>query len=214
MNDSILIKFTDLRTIQQLSKTITNFKKDEISQLKIFKAIFHKYQTDFFKNILRKTTIFSLENSTDYLLDNLIIKNERCLSFDSEDKENFDSSNKMNHPKNPEKNKTKKSLKITSENFRLSEIQSVNDVEMNFQNSKDKKKNEKILDYTVDLERIMQGNERRTTIMIRNIPNRYTQESLLKVIDVKFQGQYDFFYLPMDFKVIFFFYYFNIILIY
>lgn len=201
MNDSIIIKFADLRSIQQLSKTITNFKKDEISQLKVFKAIFHKYQTDFFKNILAKTTIFSIENSTDYLMDNLMSKTERCSSFDYEDKENFNYSYKMNYSANQEMNKNKKSLKITSENFRLSEIQSVNDVEMNFPNSKDKRKNDKIIDYTVDMEKIMQGNERRTTIMIRNIPNRYTQESLLKVIDVKFQGQYDFFYLPMDFKV-------------
>ncbi|CAK9028663.1 unnamed protein product [Durusdinium trenchii] len=38
-----------------------------------------------------------------------------------------------------------------------------------------------------------------TTLMLRHIPNKYSQSSLLKEIDFKgFQGKYDFFYMPMD----------------
>uniref|UniRef100_A0A7S4SWG0 Mei2-like C-terminal RNA recognition motif domain-containing protein n=1 Tax=Alexandrium monilatum TaxID=311494 RepID=A0A7S4SWG0_9DINO len=38
-----------------------------------------------------------------------------------------------------------------------------------------------------------------TTMMLRNIPNKYTQNSLLKEINESgFAGAYDFFYLPMD----------------
>lgn len=38
-----------------------------------------------------------------------------------------------------------------------------------------------------------------TTMMMRNIPNKYTQGSLLQEIDeFGFAGRYDFFYLPMD----------------
>ena len=36
---------------------------------------------------------------------------------------------------------------------------------------------------------------------IRNIPNKYTQRMLLDEIDLDFLGTYDFFYLPIDFKV-------------
>jgi hypothetical protein len=40
----------------------------------------------------------------------------------------------------------------------------------------------------------------RTTVMIRNIPNKYKQICLMKEINVKHQGKYDFLYLPIDFQ--------------
>jgi len=40
-----------------------------------------------------------------------------------------------------------------------------------------------------------------TTVMLRNIPNKYTQTSLLEALDARgFRGLYNFFYLPVDFK--------------
>jgi len=42
--------------------------------------------------------------------------------------------------------------------------------------------------------------EIQTTVMMRNIPNNYTRNMLLEMIDnAGFKGLYDFFYLPMDF---------------
>ena len=43
-------------------------------------------------------------------------------------------------------------------------------------------------------------NKKKCTLMIRNIPNKYTKELMIKTIDKKFSGSYDFFYLPIDFK--------------
>ncbi|KAF4671741.1 hypothetical protein FOL47_001239 [Perkinsus chesapeaki] len=41
----------------------------------------------------------------------------------------------------------------------------------------------------------------KTTVMLRNIPNKYTQKILLNAIDGRgFEGTYDFFYLPIDFR--------------
>ena len=41
---------------------------------------------------------------------------------------------------------------------------------------------------------------RKTTLMIKNIPNKYTKELMLEAIDECFHDAYDFFYLPIDFK--------------
>ncbi|XP_074566589.1 protein MEI2-like 2 isoform X2 [Curcuma longa] len=54
--------------------------------------------------------------------------------------------------------------------------------------------------YQLDLEKIIKGEDTRTTIMIKNIPNKYTSKMLLAAIDETHRGTYDFLYLPIDFK--------------
>ncbi|KAG6495791.1 hypothetical protein ZIOFF_043619 [Zingiber officinale] len=54
--------------------------------------------------------------------------------------------------------------------------------------------------YQLDLEKIIMGEDTRTTIMIKNIPNKYTSKMLLAAIDETHKGTYDFLYLPIDFK--------------
>ena len=39
-----------------------------------------------------------------------------------------------------------------------------------------------------------------TTLMIKNIPVKFTQKTMLEIIDSKFAGMYNYFYLPMDLK--------------
>lgn len=39
-----------------------------------------------------------------------------------------------------------------------------------------------------------------TTVMLRNIPNRYTRDMLVDRLDEKYKGRYDFVYLPIDFN--------------
>ncbi|CAI8596504.1 unnamed protein product [Vicia faba] len=54
--------------------------------------------------------------------------------------------------------------------------------------------------YQLDLDKIISGEDTRTTLMIKNIPNKYTSKMLLAAIDENHQGTYDFLYLPIDFK--------------
>ncbi|KAG9149947.1 hypothetical protein Leryth_010021 [Lithospermum erythrorhizon] len=54
--------------------------------------------------------------------------------------------------------------------------------------------------FQLDLEKIMNGGDTRTTLMIKNIPNKYTSNMLLASIDETHKGTYDFLYLPIDFK--------------
>jgi len=52
---------------------------------------------------------------------------------------------------------------------------------------------------SLDLHELLDERKPKTTAMLRNIPNRYTQATLLQVIDsTGFEQEYDFFYLPMD----------------
>ncbi|XP_019454440.1 PREDICTED: protein MEI2-like 4 isoform X3 [Lupinus angustifolius] len=54
--------------------------------------------------------------------------------------------------------------------------------------------------YELDIDRIKCGEDNRTTLMIKNIPNKYTSKMLLAAIDERHKGTYDFVYLPIDFK--------------
>ncbi|KAJ6821626.1 protein MEI2-like 2 isoform X1 [Iris pallida] len=54
--------------------------------------------------------------------------------------------------------------------------------------------------YQLDLEKIISGEDNRTTLMIKNIPNKYTSNMILAAIDENHKGTYDFLYLPIDFK--------------
>jgi hypothetical protein len=52
----------------------------------------------------------------------------------------------------------------------------------------------------LDIEKIKRAEDRRTTIMVKNIPNKYKQFTLLNEFKVNHQGKYDFLYLPIDFE--------------
>ncbi|XP_074344016.1 protein MEI2-like 4 isoform X3 [Apium graveolens] len=54
--------------------------------------------------------------------------------------------------------------------------------------------------YELDIDRVLRGEETRTTLMIKNIPNKYTSKLLMATIDEQLRGTYDFIYLPIDFK--------------
>ncbi|KAG7547080.1 RNA-binding domain superfamily [Arabidopsis suecica] len=56
------------------------------------------------------------------------------------------------------------------------------------------------IQFQLDLSKIMRGEDPRTTLMIKNIPNKYTRNMLLAAIDEKNSRTYDFLYLPIDFK--------------
>ncbi|CAG9465739.1 unnamed protein product [Pedinophyceae sp. YPF-701] len=54
--------------------------------------------------------------------------------------------------------------------------------------------------FALDLSKVQAGEDTRCTLMVKNIPNKYTQRMLLQTLDEAVHGMYDFFYLPIDFK--------------
>lgn len=52
----------------------------------------------------------------------------------------------------------------------------------------------------IDLKKIVAKEDNRTTLMIKNIPNKYDVRMMTKQIDANHKGRYDFFYLPIDYK--------------
>lgn len=55
---------------------------------------------------------------------------------------------------------------------------------------------------SLNIENVRTGRDRRTSLMVRNIPNKYTQRMLLDEFAAMGHGptKMDFFYLPIDFK--------------
>jgi hypothetical protein len=51
----------------------------------------------------------------------------------------------------------------------------------------------------VNIENIILGKDKRTTLMIKNIPNKYTLNIIIKEININFKNKYDLFYLPIDY---------------
>ncbi|KAH8821590.1 RNA recognition motif 2-domain-containing protein [Xylogone sp. PMI_703] len=52
----------------------------------------------------------------------------------------------------------------------------------------------------VDIDKIRQGIDVRTTVMLRNIPNKVDQPTLKRIVDESSHGLYDFMYLRIDFS--------------
>ncbi|MCQ2818731.1 MAG: hypothetical protein MJ252_15805 [archaeon] len=49
------------------------------------------------------------------------------------------------------------------------------------------------------LDELVTGNEKRTTLMLKNIPNKYSLNNLIEEIDPAFWGKYDYINLPIDY---------------
>ena len=72
--------------------------------------------------------------------------------------------------------------------------------EQNDKNEKNDEKGEKIdeTNMILDINKVISMEDKRTTIMIKNIPNKFNKDLLLSIINQNFKGTYDLFILPTD----------------
>lgn len=54
--------------------------------------------------------------------------------------------------------------------------------------------------FGLDLDKVRSGEDVRSTLMVRNIPNKYSQKLLLEALEQNHGGKIDLLYLPIDFK--------------
>ena len=100
---------------------------------------------------------------------------------------NNNSSNSTNICPIIEQNNNK--VKINNKNFLINK-------NINIPNNKANTKGEK---QVLNLDDIVTGKDTRTTVMIRNIPIKYTDEILIEALD-EFNGKYDCLYMPYDYE--------------
>ena len=62
------------------------------------------------------------------------------------------------------------------------------------------KNNNSSNDNKIKIDDIIIGKEKRTTLMLRNIPNKYTLNNVVDEIDRSFWGKYDYINLPIDYE--------------
>lgn len=55
--------------------------------------------------------------------------------------------------------------------------------------------------YDLNIYDLMLGKETKTTVMMKNIPNKFNRKRLIDIIDGKFKGKFDLVYLPIDCKL-------------
>ncbi len=66
------------------------------------------------------------------------------------------------------------------------------------------KKDKEVFDHKIVLENIIMQKDKRTTLMLRNIPNKYTLQNLVDEIinnNPTFAGKFDYINLPIDYEV-------------
>ena len=81
-------------------------------------------------------------------------------------------------------------------NMNINNINNKNTKNSNINNNKNNEKEKQ----KIDIIEIISGKDKRTTLMLRNIPNKYKLNDLVKEIDKSFWGKYDYINLPIDYE--------------
>ena len=106
---------------------------------------------------------------------------------DKKDKDKKDKDKKELEKKEVEKKEEKNEvIEKKEENKEVKEKKDVKD------------NNEEEMNLTLEINNIISQKDKRTTLMIKNIPNKFNQEYILNIINQNFKGTFDVFVLPTD----------------
>ncbi|KAL4445636.1 hypothetical protein ABPG74_006187 [Tetrahymena malaccensis] len=99
-------------------------------------------------------------------------------------------------------NQSQQGNSISNNSMTFQNKNQINNANVNSQPIKGKKKleiKEEDISYDIDLDKL--GQDKRTTVCIKNIPNKYQLNCVLQTIEKNHKDNFDFFYLPIDFNV-------------
>ena len=125
---------------------------------------------------------------------------------DSKDKKNKNKSSNTNKNSNQNNNNTSNNnfrnsnnnYKNTNNNYKNTDTHNTNN-NSNSNNNNNNSSNCKGEKNLLNLDDIISGKDTRTTVMIRNIPIKYTDNILIEELD-EFKGKYDCLYMPYDYE--------------
>ncbi|KAG0441594.1 Protein MEI2-like 1 [Dictyocoela muelleri] len=195
---------------------IGNLKIDKLSGFNSIPVYFYKNQTlniakINYKNNLNTNNI-TFNNNNDYNNKNHDINNFKSLNANKYDIENsslklcnFKSSQfKISKIKSHDLTKINKMIKPynTSENEHLKQNKFcfINDNDSSHLYNIENEIKYTLSPYTILIENIYKNVDLRTTCMLKNIPNKYTQKMLIELLNESHFGTFDFLYLRMDFN--------------
>ncbi len=170
---------------EKKDKTQTSKVENEKSKPDYIPKIDSLKTNDTFTSISSKNDTFSKCDSF-WKNDSFIINDSTSLS----------SSNKITNQSINE-NSTSKVIEENSDSNSLLNSNS-NLLGNNSLSDSSKKPEETGVDLNLKINKVISCEDMRTTIMIKNIPNKFNRELLLEIIDHHFKGTYDTFVLPTD----------------
>ena len=117
---------------------------------------------------------------------------------DKKDKDKKDKDKKELEKKDVEK-KEEKNKEIENKKEEKNEVIEKKEENKEVKEKKDvKDNNEEEMNLTLEINNIISQKDKRTTLMIKNIPNKFNQEYILNIINQNFKGTFDVFVLPTD----------------
>ena len=163
----------EIKLEEEMRLTNEEMIKELISEIKNMK----KEKSEFEKQV----------NELDNIINKDKYKNEINL-IEQKNKDNKDNETK----KNPINNNNTKNESQTNK----SPVDNSTEINQPKKINKTSNKGEKQL---INLDEIAMGKDKSTTVMIRNIPNKYT-DTILKDALIEFEGKYNCLYLPFDYE--------------
>jgi len=149
------------------------------------------------ENIFQSLHVNNLNPNNENTNDEQILK--KMITKQSKFKKNQKNSNSNISYNNNNQNQYQNFLNYNNTNNNINNKTNQNSNLITKSQNQSKKQNQKEEKNKINIQNIILQKDKRTTLMIKNIPNKYTISTFLEEINIDFKNKYDIFYLPIDY---------------